>query len=237
MCIVQEYGAISFEFDSGGPSRIEAWVPQVTSSGVATVWQPDSETVGMEAAIERNDLSRMIYLQNKTPKWDEAHGGHVLNFQGRVTESSVKNFQLCCLDAEDPEEIILQFGRVGKHKFSMDLRFPLSPLQAFSICVACLDGKIADRKGYEYIKKMAGGGGNNANATGLSSTESGSQKSGGIGILGGGNVQSVEKGGGGGSIQKAEGSMSGGNGTITDMFRDVLPSGQYLKDKINRKFK
>lgn len=27
-------------------------------------------------------------------------------------------------------------------------------LQAFSICVACLDGKIADRKGYEYIKKF-----------------------------------------------------------------------------------
>ena len=29
-------------------------------------------------------------------------------------------------------------------------------MQAFSICVACLDGKIADRKGYEFIKKIAG---------------------------------------------------------------------------------
>lgn len=26
--------------------------------------------------------------------------------------------------------------------------------QAFSICVACLDGKIADRKGYEYLRKF-----------------------------------------------------------------------------------
>lgn len=30
------------------------------------------------------------------PKWDETIGGHVLNFQGRVTMSSVKNFQLVC---------------------------------------------------------------------------------------------------------------------------------------------
>lgn len=52
------------------------------------------------------------------PKWDEAHGGHVLNFHGRVTESSVKNFQLC---VQDCEEVSLQFGRVGKHKFTMDV--------------------------------------------------------------------------------------------------------------------
>ena len=25
--------------------------------------------------------SKLFYLQNKAPKWDEAHGGHVLNFQ------------------------------------------------------------------------------------------------------------------------------------------------------------
>lgn len=96
----------------------------------------------------------------------------------------MKNFQLVCLNSDlcDPEDIALQFGRVGKHRFTMDLKYPLSPLQvsvrvhpcpipffsgylcdiswnwkAFSICVACLDGKIADRKGYEFIKKIAGG--------------------------------------------------------------------------------
>ena len=97
-------------------------------------------------------------------------------------------------------------------RFTMDLRYPLSPLQAFAICVACLDGnnynnnnyyhsnfnifsntnkikttsitifitikwsiitttsnkkynkqittkttgKIADRKGYEYLRKITG---------------------------------------------------------------------------------
>lgn len=46
-----------------------------------------------------------------------------------MTESSVKNFQLCCHELEDPDEVVLQFGRVAKHKFTMDLRYPLSPLQ------------------------------------------------------------------------------------------------------------
>ncbi len=80
--ISQEHGVISFEFDSGGPSRIEAWLPAVSAgSGVAAIWQPDSELTGMEAHIEEKQLDRMVYLQNKAPKWDEAHGGHVLNFQ------------------------------------------------------------------------------------------------------------------------------------------------------------
>ena len=29
--------------------------------------------------------------------------------------------------------------------------------QAFCICVSCLDGKIADRKGYEYLRKFTNG--------------------------------------------------------------------------------
>jgi tubby and related proteins len=51
--------------------------------------------------------------------------------KGRVTESSVKNFQLTCVGSEgvDPDQVVLQFGRVGKNKFNMDLRYPLSPMQ------------------------------------------------------------------------------------------------------------
>jgi hypothetical protein len=41
----------------------------------------------------------------------------------------VKNFQLCCGELDDAEEVVLQFGRVGKNRFTMDLKYPLSPLQ------------------------------------------------------------------------------------------------------------
>ncbi len=156
--IRKELGYAKFSFDSKGPSRIEGWVPHVTQGGKVTVWQPEDDDSGIEAHIKVNDISKLIYLENKQPKWDAAHGGHVLNFHGRVTESSVKNFQLCCPDLKediDDEEVVLQFGKVGKDKFTLDLQWPLSPLQAFCICVASLDGKIADRKGYEFIKKTS----------------------------------------------------------------------------------
>jgi tubby and related proteins len=171
----KEYAVVGFEFDSGGPSRIDAWIPAVSPSGVAAIFQPQSDLDGMESKIdEHNTSQRILYLQNKQPKWDEAHGGHVLNFQGRVTESSVKNFQLCSAEVDDPEDVLLQFGRVGKHKFNMDLKFPMSPVQAFGICVACMDGKIADRKGYEVIKKLAATGSQLA-ATGSHLAATGSQ--------------------------------------------------------------
>ncbi len=40
-----------------------------------------SEEGGMEAQIDQKLTEKMLYLQNKAPKWDETHGGHVLNFQ------------------------------------------------------------------------------------------------------------------------------------------------------------
>jgi hypothetical protein len=160
----KELGLVRFEFDSGGPSRIEAYIPSVNSAGSASVWQPNAEDLGMNASIEKQRYNNLLPLMNKKPKWDDAHGGHVLNFQGRVTESSVKNFQLCSANISSSagggnmpnDDVILQFGRVAKHKFTLDVRFPMSPMQAFSIAIACMDGKIADRKGYEYMRKLTG---------------------------------------------------------------------------------
>jgi tubby-related protein 1 len=41
------------------------------------------------------------------------------------------------------ENVILQFGRVNKDTFTMDFQFPLSPLQAFAICLSSFDYKFA----------------------------------------------------------------------------------------------
>jgi len=203
----KELGLLRFEFDSGGPSSIEAWIPSVSQIGVPQILQPSAEADCIDNLVEKKTLdSRLMYLQNKKPRWDDAHGGHVLNFEGRVTESSVKNFQLCVSEPNGTEEVVLQFGRVGKNKFSLDVRFPLSPLQAFAISVACMDGKIADRKGYEYIKKWGGVGG------------------------GGGNDQgdSGDEGRGGGGAKRT---------SYSESIKQSLPSSQYLKDKLARSFK
>ena len=41
--------------------------------------------------------------------------------------ASVKNFQL--IHPEEPERVVLQFGRVGKDKFTMDFMWPMTPAQ------------------------------------------------------------------------------------------------------------
>jgi len=97
-------------------------------------------------------LDRFVVGCNKRPRWDAAAGGHTLNFRGRVTEKSVKNFQIKCNDISG-EDTVLQFGRVDKNKFTMDFGYPLSPLQAFAICLASLDGKVSDSSALNGVKK------------------------------------------------------------------------------------
>mmetsp|Transcript_11899 Transcript_11899/g.19645 ORF Transcript_11899/g.19645 Transcript_11899/m.19645 type:complete len:561 (+) Transcript_11899:86-1768(+) len=273
----KEHGVVGFEFDSGGPSRIEAWVPHVSSSGAPVTWRPDSDQNGIEALVDslgpaayvkpvagKNISSsaggfegsgggaeaaagsgagagagaagRITYLQNKTPKWDEAHGGHVLNFQGRVTESSVKNFQLCWPGGEDPDQVVLQFGRVGKHKFNMDLRFPLSPFQAFSICVACLDGKIADRKGYEYLRKFASGASNETAAASEALTQAaGSAVEYAAATTSSSYAaQQAARNANMPPVQR-EGSMQGSR-SFTGMLMESIPSTKYVANQVKRNF-
>eukprot|EP01083_Nonionella_stella_P220154 787968_1 len=65
-------------------------------------------------------------LQNRPPWWNNDLGAFVLNFGGRVSVASVKNFQLC--NRDDHDDTMLQFGRIeGRHSFTMDFSFPLSP--------------------------------------------------------------------------------------------------------------
>ena len=163
-----EYGLVKFQFDSGGPCTIQAWVPAIDPLGRPALWQPSSPDSSIEAVVARQGGrgcggdKKLERLVNKKPKWDDTYGGHVLNFQGRVTESSVKNFQLLCTgDESSSEDIVLQFGRTGKDSFAMDVRYPLSLYQAFAIVVVCMDEKLADRKGYEYFRMLSIGNSNN----------------------------------------------------------------------------
>ena len=48
-------------------------------------------------------------LQNKAPTWNEHLAAYCLNFNGRVTLASVKNFQL--VEPRDQDTVLLQFGK------------------------------------------------------------------------------------------------------------------------------
>jgi tubby-related protein 1 len=85
--------------------------------------------------------NHLVVLKNKEPKWNNALNAYCLNFNGRVTEASVKNFQLVA--TSDPETVVLQFGKVSESCFTCDFSWPLTPLQAFSICLSSFDNKLA----------------------------------------------------------------------------------------------
>lgn len=53
----------------------------------------------------------MVVMRNKPPRWNEQLSAYCLNFKGRVTQASVKNFQL--VSEADPELVLLQFGKVS----------------------------------------------------------------------------------------------------------------------------
>ncbi|EOA30794.1 hypothetical protein CARUB_v10013937mg [Capsella rubella] len=88
-----------------------------------------------------------LVLSNKTPRWHEQLRCWCLNFHGRVTVASVKNFQLVavsdCETQQPSERIILQFGKVGKDMFTMDYGYPISAFQAFAICLSSFETRIA----------------------------------------------------------------------------------------------
>jgi len=125
-----------------GPRKMGAVIPHVQPSGerlLCRTLNPDTE--GLLALQKNGNSSHLIDVyQNKPPKWNEQIGAFVLNFNKRVTQASVKNFQLTC--NEDPDTVYLQFGRVGKDVFNMDFRFPFSPFQAFAICLSSFDYKL-----------------------------------------------------------------------------------------------
>ncbi|CAM9246503.1 unnamed protein product, partial [Hapterophycus canaliculatus] len=149
----EELGCIMYASNvlgSRGPRKMQVAIPTVTDTGVVTKWSEldggrGSQTGGGGSkAIERvknRDYDGSIYMVNKPPRWNDQVGAYVLNFYGRVTMASVKNFQL--VSTEDFDRIILQFGRVARDEFTMDFQYPISPFQAFAITLSSFDSKIA----------------------------------------------------------------------------------------------
>ena len=208
----RELGLLQFEYDQMGPGSLRAVVPAVSDSGAIDIWKPQTAEDTIAATVARGGhlkadagMPPLHTLENKRPHWDEAQKGHVLNFKGRVTQSSVKNFQLRC-EALSGDLTVLQFGRVDKHIFTMDYTHPLSPLQAFALCLSVFDGKMSDYKDFDSLFGGAKSTGGQADAKG-GDGESGSTR--------------------------VEGSMGGAKGLFGGL-QERLPSRQYLSDKVRR---
>jgi len=142
--IREELGAVLYAsnvLSSRGPRKMKVAIPTVKTDGSRLTARPEKKSEEILTRFKDRDMTGLTELINKPPRWNEQVGAYVLNFKGRVTMASVKNFQL--VTPEDEDRIVLQFGKVGKDLFTMDYCYPLSPLQAFTIALSSCDNKLA----------------------------------------------------------------------------------------------
>ncbi|XP_067286673.1 tubby protein homolog [Pseudorasbora parva] len=140
----QELAAIYYEknvLGFKGPRKMTVIIPGMHENDERVVIRPKSELESLLTRYENGNKENLVTLVNKSPSWNEQTQSYVLNFHGRVTQASVKNFQIVHPDNED--YIVMQFGRVAEDVFSMDYSFPMCALQAFAITLSSFDGKLA----------------------------------------------------------------------------------------------
>jgi len=75
--------------------------------------------------------AKEFVMHNKAPLWNEGSQVYQLDFGGRVTQESAKNFQIEYLGKQ-----VMQFGRIDENAYTLDFQYPLTALQAFSVALA-----------------------------------------------------------------------------------------------------
>lgn len=140
----QELAAVLYETNVlgfKGPRKMTIVIPGMDDQQKRIAVSPDTDYDSIVERYKRHDTSNFLVLHNKQPTWNEETQSYVLNFHGRVTQASVKNFQI--IHDGDPDYVIMQFGRVNENTFSMDFQYPMSAIQAFGVALSSFDGKLA----------------------------------------------------------------------------------------------
>ncbi|XP_041836731.1 tubby-related protein 1-like [Melanotaenia boesemani] len=124
-----------------GPRRMTVVIPGMSKDNERVPLKPRNECDGLLIRYQNRRMDNLIELRNKTPVWNEETASHVLNFNGRVTQASIKNFQI--VHSKDLDYIVMQFGRIADDIFTLDYNYPMCAVQAFAIALSSFDGKIA----------------------------------------------------------------------------------------------
>jgi len=131
-------------YDDGIPEKYLSALP----TGFVRVRQQkgfikfDSNILGEQPRMLKahvDDAGEARVFENLPPRWNERTECYTLNFYGRVSWPSAKNFEL--IEAGDPDTIYLLFGKVGRDTFNLDYRSPLTMFQAFCIALSALSRK------------------------------------------------------------------------------------------------
>ncbi|XP_039131661.1 tubby-like protein 4 [Dioscorea cayenensis subsp. rotundata] len=131
---------------TGSFRSMRAWIPKQQSMQLkSTNASQIQHTNGLSKDWEEK-RNRSHQLFSKTPYYNKVSKRYELDFRERAgrpaprIQTSVKNFQLTM--EEKGRQTILQLGKIGKSKYLMDYRYPLTGYQAFCICLSSIDSKL-----------------------------------------------------------------------------------------------
>ncbi|XP_046907601.1 tubby-related protein 1-like isoform X1 [Hypomesus transpacificus] len=140
----QELAAIIYETNVlgfKGPRKMSVIIPGMDDDSERVPIRARSDNEGLLMRYQNRQMENLIELHNKTPVWNDDTASYVLNFNGRVTQASVKNFQI--VHSKDNSYIVMQFGRVADDTFTLDYKYPMCAVQAFALALSSFDGKLA----------------------------------------------------------------------------------------------
>ncbi|MEJ1287050.1 tubby-like protein 2 [Cricetulus griseus] len=110
--IREELGVVCYETNVlgfRGPRKMTVILPGMDSRKQRMRVQPQNDQDSILSRLQKGARHGLLLLQNKAPSWSDESGAYVLNFHGRVTRASVKNFQIVHPD----ERELLATGRPG----------------------------------------------------------------------------------------------------------------------------
>lgn len=113
--------------------QMDVNIPAICSDGSRVVWCPCTGH-GDLAKPSEPSCREVLRLRTKQPIWDSDAECMTLTFKGRNVVASAKNFQVVL--AHKPRRIVCQYGKIGPNSFGLDIRHPLSVIQAFAMAMA-----------------------------------------------------------------------------------------------------
>ena len=124
---------------SSKPRALDLYIPRPTESYTVN---EQMQSIDLRQLYEGPNRVNYIKLVNRQPKWDEIRKAYVLDFKGKASVKSPKNFIL--IDSELPEHQpdVMLLGKCADNEFNLDVSYPLNPLQAFEVAITAMAFKM-----------------------------------------------------------------------------------------------
>lgn len=146
--IRNEYLSVQYKYvpcSIGKLRKAKVVIPSIDAqTNAPKEWKPLKKEDTMLKKIEEPGQADNFYcFVDNPPQWNPKTNGYHYDFRGRISEASVKNFQIIpYMDGQKGVNIrafVAQFGRVSDQIFKLDAQYPFSIFQAFGLALTVFD--------------------------------------------------------------------------------------------------